>query len=775
MIRNEGTIEIQRSGDFDESTFRIDHEDVSLILEIIRNKLYTNKMGSFVREICSNAYDAMVEAGTTETNPIEITLPTDDNHNTLTIRDYGTGMSDAKIKSIYTRVGKSTRSNSNKFVGMMGIGRLVGFSLTDSFNVVSFVDGIRTEYLCYIDETKCGKVAQLSQQETTEKNGVAICVNVPSDQYSSLSTELKTFITFITEVKFVIKNNTEDESYHSAFYRLRNITEESVILFNGTGWTNYENRINSVAAFVKMGVVKYPIPTHMTTSAFFRNGSYIFHVPIGDVTVSASREGLEFTPQTTEYIKKLFETAKEETAKKTLGVIQTQPDIVTALKSFGDNRSAWEALDRPKVMWTDPTTKRVVNLNNIHHKYYKQSTFTVCIDEKTKKTEVDANGNEVIYQIKHDFDEHEFRRYCITGAMRSKETNSVEMYFTGAYGESKVYYRIVPNHEIESLPDVRRCRTIYSQYTGLNAFVYVFTERGLKRFIDKEGYDPTAFWIKFETLAETILPRGTGTRAAVDIRVLNFTYDATAKDSCNFTSSTVEDDLDNLAPGYWVARRYSSIYYDRDSDKVVDELELINIFKSIVEFTQTSAIVYILPAACARMLAKSSEYNDLTPCKDYVHRLLTTTKLVEHLCGTTTDISVPTWDHDHNFIRKFYTTDHPVQSPYVKNILGLVKNAIRPHIPGERNLPVSVIDKLKDFHSGTNFKIVNVSDILNEEYQKLHERFPLLPDSLSNIYCIKGFVDRITVYDEYVHATDKLRSEYQAILDAAEARGEITP
>lgn len=35
MIRNDSSITIERSGDFDENTFGIDSEDVSLILEII--------------------------------------------------------------------------------------------------------------------------------------------------------------------------------------------------------------------------------------------------------------------------------------------------------------------------------------------------------------------------------------------------------------------------------------------------------------------------------------------------------------------------------------------------------------------------------------------------------------------------------------------------------------------------------------------------------------------------------------------------------------------
>jgi hypothetical protein len=777
MIRNDKTIVVERSGEFDESSFGIDTEDVSLILEIIRNKLYSNKVGSFVREITSNAYDAMVEAainrGETELavrdQTIEFTLPSRDNNNTFTIRDYGTGMSDEKVKKIYTRVGKSTRSGSNKFVGMMGIGRLVGFCMTDSFNVASYVDGIRTEYLCYIDETKCGKVAMLSQTETTEPNGIAISVNVPEEFWDQLAQEVTYFTSFIEEVKFRFLSTGYD-------YRFSRIdrTKEKDISFKGTGWVRYSSFIGESRAYVKMGLVKYPLPNSMLHGEFFRHGTTIFTVPIGDVTVGASREGLEFTAATKAYVEKLIENAKEEAAKEMMADVAKAKDVREAVIAFNKHHDIWASLDRPTVKYTNPINSVEIDLKTAYSKMYEMCTFRLSMVDKkgadgkveldankhiVQIPELDANGKPITLEQKNKADRYEARVYKLEWNRRTKKDRTFDFNWENL---DKMYFRIVDDHDVESLPDIRRCRTLFN--TNSTHLVYVFTKRGLEHFIAMNGFDPTPYMKKFEDVQETILPRGTASRPPVLIKSVVFEYDPVTK-KVKAESSTNTVDLDNLAPGYWVSRHYSSILYNRSEMRAIDENELYQLFTCITAFLQKNTTLYILPANCGRILDNlrkegSDEYADLIPVYAWVDKLFKETTLLEHLCNATTDIHLASWQLDR--ATKIFKRDFDVKSKKTVEVLDLIKKAIRPLVPGEVNVPGEVIEKLRQLHNTDTLKVRNYSEMLAAKSQELHKRFPLMPEQLCHFDHIEAYVHKLPVYDEYLHAVEYHRDAAKA-------------
>ena len=85
----------------DQATTYSFQAEVQQLLDIVINSLYTDKE-IFVRELVSNASDAlekMRRLQLTENDvfddslPLEINITTDDTANTITIADYGIGMS----------------------------------------------------------------------------------------------------------------------------------------------------------------------------------------------------------------------------------------------------------------------------------------------------------------------------------------------------------------------------------------------------------------------------------------------------------------------------------------------------------------------------------------------------------------------------------------------------------------------------------------------------------------------------------------------------------
>ena len=92
MKMSSAVISVESSGVQSEAFFNIKDSNVAHIFGILRNKLYSDKPLAIIREYCTNAFDAHIEAGIPE-RPIEVSFPTAFK-NTLTIRDFGKGLSE---------------------------------------------------------------------------------------------------------------------------------------------------------------------------------------------------------------------------------------------------------------------------------------------------------------------------------------------------------------------------------------------------------------------------------------------------------------------------------------------------------------------------------------------------------------------------------------------------------------------------------------------------------------------------------------------------------
>ncbi len=176
MITTNKTHTLVRSHDFEESEFGIDQEDISFVIDLLRNQIYSNKPLAVIREYSTNAVDAHAEVGIGDT-PIEVTLPTKFEP-TFKVHDLGTGLTDEEIRNLYTRYCKSTKRNSNAFTGQLGIGCKAGFAYGDNFGIISYNNGTKNTYNAQIDESSKGKVILMDSSPTTEPNGMEIVISV---------------------------------------------------------------------------------------------------------------------------------------------------------------------------------------------------------------------------------------------------------------------------------------------------------------------------------------------------------------------------------------------------------------------------------------------------------------------------------------------------------------------------------------------------------------------------------------------------------------------
>ena len=133
-----------QSHDFDSVNCTIDAEDMRYVASLLRNN-YSNTRLAVVREISANALDANLEANSKR--QIEDSLPSKIK-SYFRVRDFGGGLSKEDVFGLYSKYGKSTKRQSNNYIGAFGIGKFAPLSYGDNFTCVSYNGGTQKFIQC---------------------------------------------------------------------------------------------------------------------------------------------------------------------------------------------------------------------------------------------------------------------------------------------------------------------------------------------------------------------------------------------------------------------------------------------------------------------------------------------------------------------------------------------------------------------------------------------------------------------------------------------------
>lgn len=265
----------------------------AIVFEILRNKLYNNPIGAICREITANARDAHREAGIPN-RPIEITFPNNFDM-TFKVRDFGPGISPERMSEVFVKFGNSTKREDNVQAGGFGLGAKVPFAYTDSFTIISVTEGCKRIYTAFIDETKIGKIALTHESKTDEPNGTVICIPVQGKDTND----------FISEVFYW----TSFWNPKPIFHGTKEEPGEIETLSSGTGWRTFKEKRshhsrNFPGLLVSLDGVPYPLDHTFRSHIKNINDTSILDRPIilecaiGEVSVSASRDTLQYDQKT---------------------------------------------------------------------------------------------------------------------------------------------------------------------------------------------------------------------------------------------------------------------------------------------------------------------------------------------------------------------------------------------------------------------------------------------------------------------------------------------
>ena len=158
--------------------------DPSVIIDIIRKKIYSYPIRTAVQEYLSNAKDAVVEAGKDSSN-IRVDLPSQIKPE-FVVRDFGIGMSDETVRDVFVRYGVSTKRNNNSQLGCFGIGAKSGWAVSDSFVIESFHEGTRREYIADIGDQREGRLLLFKETPTEEENGVLVKIPIKQENITEV-------------------------------------------------------------------------------------------------------------------------------------------------------------------------------------------------------------------------------------------------------------------------------------------------------------------------------------------------------------------------------------------------------------------------------------------------------------------------------------------------------------------------------------------------------------------------------------------------------------
>lgn len=311
--------------------------DASVVIDILRNRLYEHKIRTLVQEYISNARDSMRELGNFENN-FEITVPNRLNP-VFKVRDFGPGITPDRMANVFVLYGSSTKRTSNVQTGGFGIGAKSAWSYTDSFSIVTFVDGTKRSYVAHIGVNNNGRLDFVSEELTDLPNGTEISVPVKHSDINEFEESIKRAIYFwekrpklLGELNILPKPNllkindnlsftshgtlpiylNKELKGYSSYYG------DSMFVIDGIPYTFSESLDKKIGNFEEFNELNKSIA--------------IFFINNGVVEVSASRESIADSKFTIENLQKFA----HKVTKDLLDFVHTEFKAVTSVREYLD-------------------------------------------------------------------------------------------------------------------------------------------------------------------------------------------------------------------------------------------------------------------------------------------------------------------------------------------------------------------------------------------------------------------------------------------------------
>jgi hypothetical protein len=332
------------------SVMGIDPKHAARITKYLRDSIYSDKVRAVVHELIANALDEHRKYHVAA--PVQTGIRNNGSGYSFYVRDFAKGLSEKDVREVFGMYANSTKLENNNQQGCFGIGSKSFHSYTDTFFVDSHFEGFKKTYACALggDEmnVSVGHIYQVGEEPSNE-TGLEVYGDVKSSDLSNFSNKIRDFVS-------VSPDNI-----------VANIIGESVEPIKPSFETklgNYNMRVleDSKQRFAKL-LFQMGGNTYQESDFYGNSGGRIkdghivvIDIPIGDCSVTLSRESFEQTSKNTlvfEEIEKLMQEYVEQDMIqfKDKKVIDLVGDSLSGLKSYESEAFRYLAQDIYSDCW----------------------------------------------------------------------------------------------------------------------------------------------------------------------------------------------------------------------------------------------------------------------------------------------------------------------------------------------------------------------------------------------------------------------------------------
>jgi len=309
-------------GDVKTNKFKIGEDSMGIIIDSLIN-LYSDPIGSIVREVTSNCYDAHREKDLKIKKVIPLTDEDDPKWfhpsskkpqiefqeenillgvgNAFLFRDFGVGLSKKRVEEIYTLFGNSTKRDNNHQIGGFGIGAKSPFSYTDTFYIISKHNGKMFSYMLYRGNDAF-HMDLLKTTNTTELNSTEVIIPLgQEDSWRDIKNFAKAInnqLMYFTDLEFI---NIEEGTGRDIKLATPDYEDDDVCID-----LSQQNSGDDSDIHLMVGRVRYPLNYNQIDSNVIWDTERIpcaIKFDVGELDLVPSREAIRYTDKTKDAIK----------------------------------------------------------------------------------------------------------------------------------------------------------------------------------------------------------------------------------------------------------------------------------------------------------------------------------------------------------------------------------------------------------------------------------------------------------------------------------------
>ncbi len=180
----------------------LDLDSAQVLMQMLSKNLYSDAIGSTIRECASNALDSHRRAGVD--TPIIVKLNKVANNYEFSVEDFGIGLDADDVENIISKYGKSTKRNSTTELGMMGLGFKAPLAYASSFYFTARKNGVERKYMMYEGE-EVNSIDLLHEGPTDKGNGVKITIPVKWTDSYEFKSKIKEQLAYFESVYFDVE------------------------------------------------------------------------------------------------------------------------------------------------------------------------------------------------------------------------------------------------------------------------------------------------------------------------------------------------------------------------------------------------------------------------------------------------------------------------------------------------------------------------------------------------------------------------------------------